>query len=298
METKRAGLVGVFGRSNVGKSTLISRILGQKVLPISPKPQTTRRRQLGILTEGNVQIVFVDTPGIHTPLDRFGIYLNELARHSVRDVDVILWVADASVPPGAEETMVTQFLSSLSAVPVILVLNKMDLLKEGVIEERKQMYLSLLPRAEPVEASALTGQGLTELLEKLKALLPEKPFEYPEDIPTDLTEREIAAELITEAVLLHVYEELPYSCAVRLDEFKERDAERVYILATIFVEKESQKPILIGSGGRMIRAIGITARREIEALTGKKVYLDLRVKVLKNWRRKDECIRMLFKTSQ
>jgi GTP-binding protein Era len=295
VEEQRSGFVGVLGRSNVGKSTLVNRILGHKVLPVSPKPQTTRRRQLGILTDGNIQVIFVDTPGIHKPVDRLGIYLNEVARRAMKGVDVILFIADASQPPREEDTMVAEFLSSLEKVPTILALNKIDLVPEALVHERERAYVALLARAESIPISALTGHGLTELVEKLKSMMPARPFHYPEDLVTDLAEREIAAELIREAILFHVHEEIPYACAVRIEAYEERDERTAYILATIFVEKESQKPILIGKGGTMIKTVGTRARKEIEALTGRKVYLELRVKVLKRWRNREAYLKMLLK---
>lgn len=297
LETKRGkvGFVAVIGRPNVGKSTLINKILGQKILPVSFKPQTTRRRQMGILTEGETQIIFVDTPGIHIPKNTFGKYLNEVTRHSLDGVDVILWLVDAFSHPNSEDIMISNILkSTCTGIPFILGLNKIDLISEHSLEEAKNLYLSLLPGANPLFLSAANGYGIENLLKKITEFLPEGSFIFPEDQITDFMERDIVAEFIYEAILFHLHDEIPYACSIRVDEFKERDKQTAYILATIFVEKESQKGIVIGNAGKMIKKIGTMARQEIERMTEKKVFLELRVKVLKNWRKRPDYIRRLF----
>lgn len=297
LETKKGkvGFVAVIGRPNVGKSTLINKILGQKILPVSFKPQTTRRKQLGIFTEGNTQIIFVDTPGIHMPKNTFGKYLNDVTRQSLDDVDVILWLVDASSHPDQEDIMITDILkSTCTGIPSILVLNKIDLVPEHFLEEAKNLYLSLLPGAKHLFLSATNGYGIETLLGKIKEFLPQGSFVFPEDQITDFMERDVVAEFIYEAMLFHLHEEIPYASCVRVDEFKERGKDTAYILATIFVEKESQKGIVIGNAGKMIKKIGIMARQEIERMTEKKVFLELRVKVLKNWRKRLGYIKRLF----
>lgn len=290
----KCGFVAVVGKPNVGKSTLINSLVGQKIAPVSPKPQTTRRRQLGILTKENYQIIFVDTPGLHIPRHKLGEYLNQEAEASCEGVDLILWLVDISMPPDEEDRKVADFLHSLNPLPpVVMALNKVDLISSEALEKRKFLFSQLFPEARLIPLSATRGDGREELVETLVSLLPFRPAEYPEDQLTDLYERDIAADLIREAVLLHVHQEVPHAVAVRIDEYKERGDIGAYIAATIFVEKESQKAILIGEGGQMIKKIGITARREIEAMSGRKVYLDLRVKVLKNWRNNPAYLRRL-----
>lgn len=294
-EIKRSGIVAVIGKPNVGKSTLINRLLGQKVMAVSFKPQTTRKRQLGILTDGNFQIIFVDTPGFHIPKDRLGMYLNEIAEKSLEGIDMVLWIVDISQYPREEEKRIAQTLEKLEErVPVILALNKTDLLTEDQWTERREAYLSLFPNSEPIYISATTGYGLSDLTELIKVHLPKRPFEFPEDQLTDFRERDIAEEFIREAILFYLHEEVPYACAVRVEEFLEKGEDTAYILATIFVERESQKGIVIGEKGSMIKKIGIMARKEIEALLNKKIFLELRVKVLKNWRSKREYIKRFY----
>lgn len=281
----KCGFVAVLGKPNVGKSTLINSLVGQKIAPVSPKPQTTRRRQLGILTKEKFQIIFVDTPGLHHPRHKLGEFLNQEAEVSCEGVDVILWMVDISSPPDEDDQKVAHFLRTLNPLPpVIMALNKVDLLSSDLLEKRKAIFAQLFPEARFILLSATRGDGRDELVEAIVALLPVHPPEFPEDQLTDLYERDIAADLIREAVLHHVHQEVPHAVAVRIDEYKERGESGAYIAATIFVEKESQKAIVIGEGGQMIKKIGITARREIEAMSGRKIYLELRVKVLKNWR--------------
>jgi GTP-binding protein Era len=296
METQsfKAGYVAVVGRPNVGKSTLINLLMEQKVAAISPRPQTTRHRQLGILTKKTYQVVFVDTPGIHKPHHKLGEYMNDEAEKAMEEVDAVAWLVDAAVAPVEEDQLVAQHLgSSRKPPPVLLVLNKIDLLNAMLLPQRQAEYLALLPQANPFPLSALTGQGLPELLKEILARMPEGlPFFAEEEI-TDLYERDIAAELIREAGLVILRDEVPHGIAVRIDEFLERGETGARITATLFVERESHKGIVIGQGGEMLKKIGSAARREIEAMSGRKVYLELRVKVSKNWRNNPEILRWL-----
>ncbi|NPA05887.1 MAG: GTPase Era [Chloroflexi bacterium] len=288
----RSGFVAVAGRPNVGKSTLINALLGQKVAAVSPKPQTTRRRQLGILTTEQGQIIFIDTPGIHRPLHKLGHSLNYEAEQALEEADVVLFMVDASQWPGPEDQMVAENIQRLApSTPVLLALNKADLVEPSARPAREERYHALLPRAETLWISALTGENLDALRTRLLELLPEGPPYYDPDQITDLYERDIAADLIREAALLHLRDEVPHSIAVRIDEYKERGETGAYIAATLFVERESQKGIVIGKGGSMLKKIGTTARQAIEAMSGRKVFLDLRVKVRKNWRNDEAILR-------
>jgi GTP-binding protein Era len=278
----------------VGKSTLINALLGQKVAAVSSKPQTTRQKQLGILTLPDAQIVFIDTPGIHNPRHRLGRGMNVLAEASLQEADVIAWLVDVSVPPHEEDALITERLAAMDKIPPVLqVLNKVDLLKETELEERKSEYAGLYPRVDQLAISAIDGLGVQDLVNWLKERLPAGEAFFPHDQVTDYYEREIAADLIREAALEHLREEVPHSIAVRIDEYTERDESGAYIAATIFVEKDSQKGIVIGRDGSMLKVIGTDARKAIEAMSSRKVFLELRVKVNKNWRSNADFLRQM-----
>ncbi|RME36093.1 MAG: GTPase Era [Thermoflexia bacterium] len=290
----KSGFVAVIGRPNVGKSTLMNQLLGQKIAIVSPKPQTTRTRIQGILTRPDAQIIFVDTPGLHRPLHKLGEAMVATAASAIPDADVVLFVVDVSVMPTEEDRMIADLIRQRTTKPVILVLNKMDLLPPEKVKPHTEAYWDLVPqRADWMMTIATEGVNLDKLLDQIVRHLPEGPRYYPGDLVTDQTEREIAAELIREQVLRFTHEEVPHSVAVVVEEYKERENGGVSIAATIYVEKESQKGILIGAGGQMLRRIGTAARQEIERMVGGKVYLELWVKVSKNWRRNPAMIRRL-----
>lgn len=290
----KSGFATVVGRPNTGKSTLINALLGQKIAAVSPRPQTTRRRQLGILTLDTAQIIFMDTPGMHNPHHKLGKFMNEVACATLEDADVIVWVVDASSKPQKEDFLIAERIKNLqSPPPTILALNKVDLLPIDLLTDRKSTYQELLPQAYVLPISATLGYGQKQLLKEMITFLPNGEPYYSEHIITDLYEREIAADLIREGALLHLREEVPHSIAIRIDEYTERGEKGAYIAATLFVEKESQKGIVIGRRGEMLKKIGSTARKEIESMTDRKVFLELRVKVKKNWRNNQEILRYL-----
>jgi GTPase len=290
----KVGFVTLIGRPNVGKSTLMNALMGQKIAAVSPRPQTTRQRQLGILTFEQAQIIFVDTPGMHIAKHKLGEYMNEVAAMTLSDADVIIWMVDGSVMPTEEDEIIAGKIKDLrEAPPVLVALNKIDQVPSNQVPEYQLAYQSLLPDAEVIPLSAATGYQRNHLMDRLVELLPEgEPF-YDEDQVTDLYERDIAADLVREAALVHLREEVPHGIAVRVDEFTERGEDGAYIAATMFVERESHKGIVIGKGGEMLKRIGSTARKEIEAMSGRKVFLELRVKVNKNWRTNADALRLL-----
>ncbi|MDH7484679.1 MAG: GTPase Era [Anaerolineae bacterium] len=290
----RSGFVAVIGRPNVGKSTLINAWLGQKIAIVSPKPQTTRNRLLGILTRPDAQVIFVDTPGIHRPHHKLGEFMVETAVRAIPDADVILWLVDVSVEPTPEDQQIAELLAEKAAGrPVILALNKADLLQPQDVVSHSEAYLAMVEESAWLLISATRGDNRDDLLEKVIAHLPPGPPYYPPDQVTDQQERFIAAELVREQVLHHTHQEVPHAVAVVVQEFKRRSEDMTYISANIYVERESQKKILLGAGGQVIKRIGQAARQEIEQLVGTRVYLDLWVKVRPQWRKKEPELRRL-----
>ncbi len=289
-----SGFVAVVGKPNVGKSTLINAYLGQKVAIVSDKPQTTRVRQLGILTRSDAQVIFVDTPGIHKPINKLGQHMVDSATQALGDADVIVFLTDVSELPDDEDTRIAHMIHMQAGErPVLLALNKMDRLAPDEVKEHTEAYWSLLA-GEPalnwdwMMLSATTGDNRDKLLDMILARLPEGPAYYPEEQVTDRSEREVAAELIREQVLRLTRQEIPHAVAVVVEDWDERRSGAVHVGATIYVEKESQKAIVIGQGGAMLKKIGTASRHEIENLAGRKVFLELWVKVRKNWRSKEE----------
>lgn len=289
----RSGFVAVIGRPNVGKSTLLNGLLGQPVLAVSAKPQTTHFRQLGILTRDDAQVVFVDTPGIHQPIDRLGEYMDDLATGVLADADLGLVLFDASEPPSDDDHRVAERVDRIQNGPPILVaLNKVDLISAETLADRRPAFEALIPGADLVlPLSAVDPNSRQDLLIEVIARLPAGPKYYPEETITDRYERDLAADLIRAAALECLRDEVPHSIAVRIDQFKERETGQDYIAATLFVERPSQKGIVIGKGGRMIRQIGTRARQSIEHMSERNIYLDLRVKVLPNWRSDEGALR-------
>ena len=291
----KAGFVAVMGRPNVGKSTLINALIGQKVAAVSPRPQTTRRRQEGITTTGQYQLILIDTPGVHQPRSKLGESMNLEARSALEHCDLVLFMVDASQAPSEEDKILGSMLHTMvRKEAILLVLNKIDLVQPGQIQEIQAAYQGLIPTGDVILISATRGDNRNELLQKVIAHMPQgEPF-YPEEQVTDLYERDISADLIREACLNYLRYEVPHGIVVRIDEYTERNEQGVYIEATIFVERESHKGIVIGQNGQMLKKIGTAARKEIEAMNGKKVFLQLRVKVRKNWRDDEKMVKQMF----
>lgn len=280
------------GKPNVGKSTLINHMLGQKVAAVSFRPQTTRKKQMGILTTSSSQMIFMDTPGIHEPRNKLGDYMNKEATQVMDECDLILWIVDASQAPDQEDTnLADQISRSQRSKPVILALNKIDLVDEYMLEANSNAYMEMTPGSRAVQICAKSGENVAELLKVLEQNLPAGVPFFPEGQVTDLYEREIAADLIREAALNMLRDEVPHGIAIRIDQFTERNDHGAYIEATVFVERESHKGIVIGRGGLMLKSIGSAARKEIEEMSGRSVYLRLRVKVRKNWRNDEKVLR-------
>ena len=287
-EDHRSGLIAVVGRPNVGKSTLINAVLGQKIAIVTAKPQTTRQRQLGIYTTAAAQILFIDTPGIHKPHTRLGDYMIGTAHDALKDADVILWIMDASQPPTAEDSHISELIGQIVPnTPVVLALNKMDLLRD---DRDLAEHQSLCDSHSVLRTSAANVMGVDELLTCLVPLLPLGPRYFPADQASDANLRFVAAELIREQIIELTSEEIPYTVAVEINSFREKP-DLTIIEATIYVERESQKGIIIGKRGSMIKRIGSLARAELETQLETKVHLETRVKLLKNWRSNEAFMR-------
>ena len=279
----KSGFIAVIGRPNVGKSTLINKIIGQKIAIMSDKPQTTRSRIQCILTQDDAQFIFLDTPGIHKPKFKLGEYMLKAAEGTLKEVDAIFFVIDATEKFGGGEKYILERLSETSQ-PVILVINKIDLLPRTEILPLIAAYSERYKFAATVPISAADGTNVDELLNEAKNFLPEGPKYYPADMVTDQPERLIISEIIREKILHVTEDEVPHSVAVDIEEITVRKKDLTYIRATIYVERNSQKGILIGKGGELLKGVGKNSRPEIEMLLGTKVFLDLWVKVKKDWR--------------
>jgi GTP-binding protein Era len=286
----RAGFVSLIGRPNAGKSTLLNHIIGTKIAIVSDKPQTTRTRIVGVKNYADGQIVFVDTPGIHRPLHRLNVRMVDAALETLREVDVVVLVFDASTRPGRGDEYVSNLLKGVRA-PVVLALNKIDLVTKASLlplMERAQRWHDF---AALVPVSATTGDGIDHLEQVLLERMSESAPIYPDDYLTDPPERALAAEIVREKVLMHTRAELPFSTAVAVDQFDESSRDELLkIYCTIFVEQESQKPIVIGRGGEMIKRVGTEARLDLERFFDTKVFLDLRVKVNPDWRNNERTL--------
>ena len=287
----KAGYVAIIGRPNVGKSTLVNQVLGQKVVIAPPKPQTTRRRIKGIFTNEEAQIIFFDTPGVTKPLDKLGEFLLDESKCSIPDADVILFVVDVTDKAGKGDKWIAKNLLD-TKIPIILVLNKVDLIKNPLKKEENLLsYKTLFQENLPtVKISAKTGRNIDTLIKNIIRKLPEGDPIYAEDEVTDESMRNIAKEIIREKILLHTNDELPHSVAIVIDEYKETE-EIDNILASVYVETESQKGIMIGKGASMLKKISTDARIELEDIAQKKIYLNIQVKVQKKWRQNQKKVK-------
>lgn len=287
----KSGFTAIIGRPNVGKSTLLNQILGQKIVIATDKAQTTRKRIKGIYTTDEGQIVFIDTPGVHKPLNKLGEFLLDEAKIAVPDADLILFLVDGSEPAGKGDKWIAQNILQ-TEIPVIIVMNKVDKIKNmGKVEENLISYKTLFDKNYPVvRVSAKTGRNIDTLIKNIYKNLPEGELLYPEDVVTEETMRDVTEEVIREKILINTSDEIPHSVAVKIESYNESDdIDRIY--ATIYCETNSQKGILIGKGGSLLKKIGTEARLELEKIVEKKVFLGLEVKVEKDWRKKQSSLK-------
>jgi GTPase len=287
----KSGFISIIGRPNVGKSTFLNRVIGQKIAIMSDKPQTTRNKVQGVLTTDQSQMIFIDTPGIHKPKHKLGDFMMKIAQNTLKEVDIILFMVNVEEGLGKGDQFIIEKLKGVKT-PVFLILNKIDQIHPDELLPIIQKYNELYPFAATVPISALEGNNVEHLLELIQENLPEGPQFYPADQITDHPERFIVSELIREKVLHLTREEIPHSIAVVIDKMERKDDKNLIdVLATIIVERDSQKGIVIGKQGSMLKEVGKRARMDIENLLGSKVYLELWVKVQKDWRNRSSNLR-------
>jgi GTP-binding protein Era len=288
----RSGFVAIVGRPNVGKSTLMNRVIGQKIAIMSDKPQTTRNKIHGVYTSDDMQIVFLDTPGIHKPQSKLGNYMLQTAASALQEVEAVLFLVDASEGLGGGDRFIIEQLQKVQT-PVFLIMNKIDKIEPEALLPLIVQYKDLYKFAEIIPISALQGNNVEALMEQLSRYLPEGPQYYPADQITDHPEQFVCAELIREKILHLTREEVPHSIAVTIEDMRVQDNGVVYIGAVIFVERDSQKGIIIGKRGQLLKEVGKLARADIEALLGSRIYLELWVKVKKDWRNQERVLKDL-----
>lgn len=288
----RSGFVGIVGRPNVGKSTLMNKMIGQKIAIMSDKPQTTRNKIHGVLTRDNSQIVFLDTPGIHKPNSKLGDYMIKAAEGALSEVEAVLFLIDVSEGFGGGDRFIIERLKSVKT-PVFLILNKIDKIDDEKLMQTIIQYKDRYDFAEIIPISALQGNNIDTLLNQLDRYLPEGPQYYPADQVTDHPEQFVCAEMIREKILQKTREEIPHSIAVTIEDMKVQENGVVYIGAVIYVERDSQKGIIIGKQGALLKEVGKEARRDIESLLGSKTFLELWVKVKKDWRNHERVLKDL-----
>lgn len=289
----RSGFVALIGRPNVGKSTLLNALVGEKVSIISERPQTTRNQVRAVLTRDSEQIIFIDTPGLHKPKHKLGSSMVQKARNTMQEVDLIFYIVEANHAPGYGDSRIAELLQTVNS-PVFLILNKIDLISEERLAVYSDLYKKMGSFKAHFQLSALQGTNLKPLIDAAVKVLPEGPQYYPPEMITDQPEQFIAAEVIREKIIPLTRQEVPFSVAVVIEEMKFRTgSELVDIRADIFVERKSQVGIVVGKGGSLLKEVGIKARKELEALFGHQIFLDLRVKVKREWRNREEDLRRL-----
>lgn len=288
----RSGFVSIIGRPNVGKSTFMNKVLGQKIAIMSDKPQTTRNKIQGVYTTDDSQMIFIDTPGIHKPKHQLGEHMMKVARNTLRETEVILFLVNVSEELGRGDEFIIDMLQN-TKTPIVLVMNKIDLVHPDKLIQQIEVYKDKLEFSDIVPISALQGNNIEKLLEVIEGYLPDGPMYYPADRITDHPEHFIVSELIREKALHLTSQEIPHAIGVEIDRMKADEKGTVHVSATIYVERESQKGMVIGKNGKMLKEIGKLARADIENLLGSKVFLEVWVKVQKDWRNKTQFIRSL-----
>lgn len=291
-EKFHSGFIALVGRPNVGKSTLLNTVLGEKISIVSAHAQTTRNKITGVWNGENSQIVFLDTPGMHKPKSKLGEVIRQSTVDAIGEVDIVVMLCACDDPPGAGDRYLLSLLEN-KKTSVVLVLNKIDLVSEAAILKKIKQYSQMYNFKEIIPVSAQTGRNMDELMQVLEKMLPEGPKYFPDDMITDQPERIIVQEIVREKILLRTHEEIPHAIGVFTEEFKVRENGKVYIRCTIYVERESQKRIVIGSKGSLLKDAGKEAREEIQKVVGSPVFLDLWVKVNRDWKNKDYMLREL-----
>ncbi|UXS28187.1 GTPase Era [Staphylococcus delphini] len=292
MSEYKSGFVTIIGRPNVGKSTFVNRVIGHKIAIMSDKAQTTRNKIQGVMTQQDAQIVFLDTPGIHKPKHKLGDYMMKVAKNTLSEIDAVMFMVNVNEEIGRGDEYIMEMLKTVKT-PVFLVLNKIDLVHPDALMPRIEQYEKYMKFAEIVPISALEGHNVDHFINVLKSYLPEGPQYYPDGQISDHPEQFVVSELIREKILQTTSEEIPHAIGVNVERMTQESEDRVHIEAVIFVERDSQKGIVIGKGGKKLKEVGKRARLDIEHLLGSKVYLDLWVKVQKDWRNKSSFIKQM-----
>lgn len=292
MTEHKSGFVSIIGRPNVGKSTFVNRVIGHKIAIMSDKAQTTRNKIQGVMTRDDAQIIFIDTPGIHKPKHKLGDYMMRVAKNTLSEIDAIMFMVNVNEDIGRGDEYIMEMLKNVKT-PIFLVLNKIDLVHPDTMMPKIEQYQSYMDFTDIIPISALEGLNVDHFIDVLKSFLPEGPKYYPDNQISDHPEQFVVSEIIREKILHLTSEEIPHALGVNVDRMIKEDEDRVRIEATIYVERDSQKGIVIGKGGKKLKEVGKRARRDIEMLLGSKVYLELWVKVQRDWRNKVNFIRQI-----
>lgn len=292
MTEHKSGFVSIIGRPNVGKSTFVNRVIGHKIAIMSDKAQTTRNKIQGVMTRDDAQIIFIDTPGIHKPKHKLGDYMMRVAKNTLSEIDAIMFMVNVNEDIGRGDEYIMEMLKNVKT-PIFLVLNKIDLVHPDTLMPKIEQYQSYMDFTDIIPISALEGLNVDHFIDVLKSFLPEGPKYYPDNQISDHPEQFVVSEIIREKILHLTSEEIPHAIGVNVDRMIKEDEDRVRIEATIYVERDSQKGIVIGKGGKKLKEVGKRARRDTEMLLGSKVYLELWVKVQRDWRNKVNFIRQI-----